>query len=86
MSYCLAMFDSGNYVFNLHRILEQKGYSFEVVATPCRIAKGGCGYCLKFPEECTDAVINEAGLNNMVVREIYRVTPLFSKNKYEKIY
>jgi len=86
MQYCLAMFDSGNYVFNLRRILEQKGYSFEVVATPCRIAKGGCGYCLKFPEEYFETVINEGRLNRMVVREIYRVTSLSSKNKYEKIY
>lgn len=83
---CLALLDSGNYAMRLSSLLERKGYVFEVVATPCQIAKGGCGYCLKFDEQYCDLVLNEAMQNNINIREIYRVTPLFTKNKYEKIY
>lgn len=83
--YCLAMLDSGNYVFSLCRKLERKGYVFEVIATPCQIAKGGCGYCLKLPVEYKDLVVGEGFANNMPVREMYLVVPLGMKNKYEKI-
>ncbi len=84
--YYLALFDSGNYVFSLSRVLEKKGYVFEIVSTPCHIAKGGCSYCLKFPGEFMDMVISEGKLNNTTVREIFKVIPLLSKNRYEKIY
>jgi hypothetical protein len=84
--YCLVLFDSGNYVFNLCRILEQKGYVFEIVSTPCHIAKSGCGYCLKLPEKFSGLVLKEASINKTPVREIYRIIPTPSKNKYEKIF
>lgn len=83
--YCLAILDSGNYVFNLCRILEKKGYVFEVVSTPCHIAKDGCGYCLKFPIEYRDMVVCEGILNRMPVREIYKIIPYATKNRYERI-
>lgn len=83
---CLAMLSSGNYVFALYNILEKKGYVFEVVSTPCHIAKGGCGYCLKFPIEYMDLVISEGRSNTMPVMEVYKVIPQYSKNKYERIY
>ncbi|MCX7923708.1 MAG: DUF3343 domain-containing protein [Clostridia bacterium] len=83
---CLAILTSGNYVFNLHRILERKGLVFEVVSTPCQIAKDGCGYCLKFPEQHKDTVVAEGIENRLPVREIYRIVPMFSKNKYERVY
>lgn len=82
--YCLAMLDSGNYVFNLCRAFEKKGYVFEVISTPCHIAKGGCGYCLKFPPECRELVKSEALALGTPVREIYTVTSLSTRNSYKK--
>jgi len=84
--YAIAILDSGNYALRLSSILEKKGYVFEVVPTPCQIAKGGCGYCLRFPLEYMDIVLEEARLNNIVIREIYKVEPQLMKNKYVKIY
>ena len=85
MSICVAIFDSGNYVFNVCRILEKKGYVFEVTATPCQIAKGGCGYCLRFPEDYKDIVVDTARDSGFLLREMYKVVPLFNKNKYERL-
>lgn len=85
MNNCVAIFDSGNYVFNVCRILEKKGYVFEVIATPCQIAKGGCGYCLKFPEDCTDIVVKTAKDSGFLLRELYRIVPMFNKNRYERL-
>jgi hypothetical protein len=84
--YCLAILDSGNYVLSLCRAMEKKGYIFEVVSTPCAIARSGCGYCLKFPEEYSSILIEEGMANKCIIREIYRVIPEFSKNRYVKIY
>lgn len=84
--YCIAILYSGNFAFSLCRYLEQKGYVFEVISTPCQIAKDGCGYCLKFPELYMDVVTKTAAENRIAIREIYRIVPMFSKNKYEKIY
>lgn len=82
----IALMDSGNYALKLCNILEKKGYIFEVTSTPCHIAKNGCSYCLKFPLEYKDMVIREAMYNNVYIREIYKVIPQITKNKYEKIY
>lgn len=82
----LAIVDSGNYALQLCSILEEKGYSFEVIATPCKIAKGGCGFCLKFPLEFKDMVLQQARRNGIIIREIYKVEPHVTKNKYVKIY
>lgn len=82
----LAILDSGNYVYKLDSELRKKGYDFEIVSTPCRIAKGGCGLCLKFPEEYFGMVKEEADRINTPVREAYKVIPGFSRNRYERIY
>lgn len=80
---CVAMFESGNFAFNICRILERKGYVFEVITTPCQIARGGCGYCLKFPEDSKDIVSQEASNSGFPVKAMYRIVPMFSKNRYE---
>jgi hypothetical protein len=36
--------------------------------------------------EYMDIIIKEGMMNRMPVLEIYKIIPLFSKNKYEKIY
>lgn len=81
----IAIFDSGNYAIKICTILERKGYVFEVTSTPCQIAKGGCSYCLRFPLQFKDMLLQEALLNNIAIREIYRVEPQLTKNKYIKI-
>jgi hypothetical protein len=83
---CLAIVDSGNYAINFCTILERKGYIFEVVGTPCQIAKGGCGYSIKFPIEYKDLLLSEAQRHGIVIRELYGIIPMQNKNKYEKIY
>jgi hypothetical protein len=82
----IAIFDSGNYALRLCSILEKKGYVFEVIATPCHIAKSGCGYSLRFPLRYMGVVLQEARMNGLIVREIYRIENQVTKNKYVKIY
>ena len=82
---CIAILDSSNYLYKLDSVLKAKGYNFEVVSTPCHIAKGGCGLSLKFPEEFLQAVIDESIESNTPIREVYRIIPTFSKNKYKRI-
>ncbi len=82
---CIAILESGNYVYKLNSELEKKGYDFEVMSTPCSIAKGGCGLCLKFPEEFLGVIKAEAARINTPVKEVYRVVAGFSKNKYERL-
>ena len=84
--HCLALTDSGNYTMNLSRILQNKGYMFDVIATPSKLSRGNCGYSLKFQEEYLDDVINAGRMNNIPVKEIYRVKSYDNKTTYEKIY
>jgi hypothetical protein len=74
---------SGNHALRLASILERSGYVFEVVATPCQIAKGGCGYSIKFPMEYKDLLVQKALVNNIGITAIYRAIPGFSKIHYE---
>ncbi len=82
----IAILDSGNFALKLCSSLEKKGYVFEVTSTPCHVAKNGCGYCLRFPLEFRDMLLQEALLNNMAIREIYRVEPQLTKNLYVRVY
>ena len=82
----IAILDSGNYALKLCGILERKGYFFEVISTPCQIARNGCSYCLKFPMEFREMILKEAQLNNMAIREIYSVEKQLTRNKYTKVY
>ena len=82
---CLAVFDSGNYVYRICNLFEKKGLVFEVNALPCKLAKEGCGYCLKFPEEYKDQVVEMGNAYKMPVREMFRIIPQVNKNNYQKI-
>ena len=84
--YCLALTDSGNYTMNLKRILQDKGFMFEVIATPSRLSRGNCGYSLKFEENYIDNVIIAGRVNNIPIKEIYRVRVYNNKTSYEKIF
>lgn len=84
--YCLGILDSGNYVFRLGRLLKSKGYPVEIVSTPCKIAKDGCGFCLRFPLQYKDIVINEGIEAGTFIREIYEIVNVSYKNVYKKIY
>jgi hypothetical protein len=77
--------DSGNYALKLCSILERKGYVFEVTSTPCQISKGGCSYCLRFPLAYKELVLQQAHMNNITIREIYKVEREVMKYKYVKI-
>ena len=82
----IAILDSGNFALKLCSILERKGYIFEVISTPCQIARNGCSYCLKFPLEYKDMILQEALLYNIVVREIYSVERQLTRNRYVRVY
>lgn len=82
---CLAVYDSGNYTIKMCRHFEKRGYVFEVISLPCKIASTGCNYCLKFPEEYMDLVLYESKAMKYPVRHMYRVIKGYTKNTYEKI-
>lgn len=83
--YGLAILDSGNYAYNLARILEEKGYECEIVPIPCQIAKSGCGQCLKFRISDLEALIDESANSKIAIRELYKVGIKNDKNEYIKI-
>lgn len=83
--YYLVMVDSGNYAYKLYSIMNSKGYDVEVIPTPCKLAKSGCGYCIKIPVEYKEVIIKEGHENNIAIKEIYSVKTVGSKNIYEKI-
>lgn len=82
----IAIVNSGNHALSFCSILEKKGYYFEVVATPCKIAKEGCSYSIKFPSQYKDVLLSEAHKNGVMIREIYEIVPELMKNIYKKIY
>ena len=83
--YGLAIFDSGNYAYNLARILEGKGYECEIVPIPCQIAKNGCGQCIKFKLDYIDMLLTESLNSGIEIRELYKIGIKNGKNEYTKI-
>jgi hypothetical protein len=82
---CLGLMESGNYAYHLCRIFERRGKSFEVVPVPCKIARGGCSYCLKFPIEFVNEVKAAGNASGMPIKEIYKMIPSLMKVDYVKL-
>lgn len=82
---CIALYDSGNYAYRICRVFEQKGIVFQVISTPCKVSKAGCGYCLLFPEQYLNQVINTSVSYGCPVREVYRIEYVNDRKKYIKI-
>ncbi|MDF2988064.1 MAG: hypothetical protein K0R50_3574 [Eubacterium sp.] len=82
---CIAVFKTSNYVYKMESALKKKGYKFEIVPTPCHVARGGCSLCLKFPEEYLSIVRLEAISCNTPVRAIFRIIPGEARNRHERI-
>lgn len=82
---CIALYDSGNYAYRVCRIFEQKGIVFQVISTPCRVSKTGCGYCLLFPEQYLSQVISVSAECGCPVREVYRMEYVQDRKKYTRI-
>lgn len=82
---CIALYDSGNYAYRVCRIFEQKGIVFQVISTPCRVSKTGCGYCLLFPEQYLSQVISVSTECGCPVREVYRMEYVQDRKKYTRI-
>lgn len=82
---CIAILETGNYVYKLESVLERKGLKFDIVSTPCSVTRGGCSLCLKFPEEYLPVVRNTAVECNTPIKAIYRIVQGFAKRRYQRI-
>ncbi|HHW23068.1 MAG TPA: DUF3343 domain-containing protein [Clostridiaceae bacterium] len=82
---CIALYDSGNYAYRICRIFEQRGLVFQVISTPCKVSKTGCGYCLLFPEQYMNQVISTSAAYGCPVREVYRIEYVNDRKKYVKL-
>ncbi len=82
MNPCIFICDSGNYAIKLSKLLEKEGYYSEVTSTPCKLATGGCSYCVKCGCNLLETVKRVAKENGIQVRNIYEVRPELLKNNY----
>lgn len=82
---CIALYDSGNFAYRVCKIFERRGLVFEVISTPCRISRTGCGYSLRFPEKYLKSVLAESLACGCPVREAYRIVVSENRNNYINI-
>jgi len=81
----ILILESGNFVLFLYKELKKNGITTQVVPIPCKIAHGGCGYCLKFDISNLDTIKKIASSQQIVIKEMYKEINLFSKKKFEKL-
>ena len=79
---CIVTCDSGNYCMRLSSLLNKEGYHSEVTSTPCKLAKGGCSYSVKFSCDLYDKVAAVAKNNNINIKAAYRIEQKHLKNDY----
>ena len=84
--FCITVMDSGNYTMNLNRILKQKGYDFDTMATPSRISQGNCGLSIQFPYEYAQKIIDIGREYSLPVKKIFRIHSMGNQVGYERIY
>lgn len=82
---CIAIYDSGNYAYRMRHVFEQRGLYFEVIATPCKVSKTGCGYSLLFPYGYLQQVISLSQTYGCPVREAYKIEVSNGRKNYIRI-
>ena len=82
---CVAVMESGNFALALSRELEDAGILSQVISTPCKLAKEGCGYSLRFDLKDKLSVEKIALEVEIKVNSYYKVSKDFMKSKYQKI-
>lgn len=82
MNHCIFICDSGNYAIKLSRELTKEGCNSEVTSTPCKLATGGCSYCVKCNCAQRELVQQVAKKQNIRIRAAYEVRPELLKNNY----
>lgn len=82
---CLIICKSGNFALKLSDLASRSGYYCEVASTPCKLAKEGCSYCIKFNCENFDKIKELAESNNIDVSRAYKIEKGLSSNKYTSI-
>jgi len=66
----------------LLNLLNKEGCHSEVTSTPCKLAKGGCSYSVKFSCDLYDKVADVAKRNSINIKAAYRIEPKLLKNDY----
>ena len=79
---CILICDSGNYCLRLSSLLAKEGYHSEVTSTPCKLASGGCSYCVKFSGGIYEKVVDIAKKNGINIKAVYEIEPQLLKNNY----
>ena len=82
MSPCIFICDSGNYAIKLSRELAKEGCNSEVTSTPCKLATGGCSYCVKCDCAKQETVRRVAQKHGISIRAAYEVRTELLKNNY----
>jgi len=79
---CLIICKTGNLALKLSEIANREGYYCEVASTPCRLAKGGCSYCVRFNCNNFDEIRELAKNNNIDITGAYKRVKGQGANKY----
>jgi len=79
---CIVTCESGNYCMRLSSLFNKEGYHCEVTSTPCKLAKGGCSYCVKFSCDLYDKVVSVAKKNKINLTSAYRIEQRHLRNDY----
>lgn len=79
---CLAICESGNFALKLCDKLDKKGFYCEVASTPCKLAKEGCSYCIKFSNSIYDDVIATAKEAGIKIVMTYKIEKGLTSNNY----
>ena len=82
MKECIVICDSGNYCMRLQSLLQKEGYYSEVTSTPCKLASGGCSYCVKISLSVYKILLEIARVNNINIKAAYEIEPQLLKNNY----
>lgn len=81
---CLAIMESGNYALALVKNLEEEGIQCQVVSTPCKLSKEGCGYSVRFNLKDKEDLVKIALQNGIIIKSFYKIIKDTLRTKYHK--
>lgn len=83
--YYLVIFEKGSNVHGVAKGLKAQGVATEVVSTPLKLSRGGCGYSIKLKKDEFDILNSVVIEYNVNIKEKYKVTQEKMSKSYEKV-
>ncbi len=80
----VVVFESTHFALGAEKILQEKGYSYDIIPTPREIT-ASCGLSIRFDQHLLEEMKNLVSLKEISIKGIFQLLKLDGEKKVQRI-